>query len=112
MELRTLMREGGCGHVIFEGQPTVIWAILRDAFGPDRIQARDECKAFKLKGETEGKIEVNIKQSPQHIEVNRSELKGYEKHVILELMKETRNVISKKHTPCGLNIVKQLFYTR
>ncbi|XP_065628178.1 uncharacterized protein LOC136066960 isoform X4 [Quercus suber] len=101
MELRTLMREGGCGHVIFEGQPTVIWAILRDAFGPDRIQ-----------GETEGKIEVNIKQSPQHIEVNRSELKGYEKHVILELMKETRNVISKKHTPCGLNIVKQLFYTR
>uniref|UniRef100_A0A7N2N6R6 Uncharacterized protein n=1 Tax=Quercus lobata TaxID=97700 RepID=A0A7N2N6R6_QUELO len=54
MGLRTLMREGVYGHVIFEGQPgvgkrTMIWAMLRDAFGPDRIQARDECKAFKLK---------------------------------------------------------------
>ena len=39
------MREGGYGHVIFEGQPgvgkrTMIWAMLRDAFGPDRIQVR------------------------------------------------------------------------
>ena len=39
------MRDGGCGHVIFEGQPgvgkrTMIWAMLRDAYGPDRIQVR------------------------------------------------------------------------
>jgi replication factor C subunit 3/5 len=37
------MRQGGCGHVIFEGprgvgKRTMIWAMLRDAFGPERIQ--------------------------------------------------------------------------
>lgn len=36
-----------------------------------------------------GKIQVNVKRSPQHVEVNLSELKAYEKYVIVELIKET-----------------------
>ncbi|XP_040998713.1 uncharacterized protein LOC121244619 isoform X1 [Juglans microcarpa x Juglans regia] len=105
MELLALIREGGCGHIIFEGPPgvgkrTMIWAMLGEAFGPDRVQARDECKAFNLKGEMLGKIQVNVKQSPQHIEVNLSELKGYEKHVVVELIKETQNMISNKGLLC------------
>ncbi|XP_075478924.1 replication factor C subunit 3-like [Primulina tabacum] len=40
------------------------------------------------KGEAVSSILVNLKVSPQHIEVNLSELKGYEKHVIAELIQE------------------------
>ncbi|XVF55933.1 hypothetical protein PTKIN_Ptkin06aG0075500 [Pterospermum kingtungense] len=92
----------GCGHVIFEGPPgvgkkTMIWAMLRDAFGPDRVQAREECKAFDLKGESRGRIEVNVKESSKHVEINLSDLKGYEKHVIAELMKETQTKTSKSN---------------
>lgn len=47
-------------------------------------------------GEARGRIQVNIKESSQHIEVNLSDLKGYERHVIVELMKETQSKISAK----------------
>ncbi|KAK4414359.1 Replication factor C subunit [Sesamum alatum] len=71
-----------CGHFIFEGNPgvgkrTMIGAFLKEAFGEDKVQ-----------GEAVGSILVNLKVSPQHVEVNLSELKGYEKHVIVELIKE------------------------
>ncbi|XP_073308334.1 replication factor C subunit 3-like [Primulina huaijiensis] len=39
-------------------------------------------------GEAVSSILVNLKVSSQHIEVNLSELKGYEKHVIAELIQE------------------------
>lgn len=39
-------------------------------------------------GEAVSSILVNLKVSHQHIEVNLSELKGYEKHVIAELIQE------------------------
>ncbi|XWS59327.1 hypothetical protein CRYUN_Cryun08bG0112300 [Craigia yunnanensis] len=98
--LLALVKYGGCGHVIFEGPPgvgkrTMIWAMLREAFGPDKVQTRDGCKAFDLKGESIGRIEVNVKESSTHIEVNLSDLRGYEKHVIVELIKETRTKTSK-----------------
>ncbi|KAK4410964.1 Replication factor C subunit [Sesamum angolense] len=69
-------------HFIFEGNPgvgkrTMIGAFLREAFGEDKVQ-----------GEALGSIHVNLKVSTQHVEVNLSELKGYEKHVIVELIKE------------------------
>lgn len=41
-----------------------------------------------------GSIEVNLKESIHHIEVNVSDLKGYEKNIIIELMKETQSKIS------------------
>ncbi|CAI9764920.1 unnamed protein product [Fraxinus pennsylvanica] len=82
-----------CGHLIFEGHPgvgkkTMIWALLKEAFGADKVQAREECKEFNLKGEAVGSILVKLMVSTQHIEVNLSELKGYEKHIIVELIKE------------------------
>ncbi|KAE8735174.1 ATPase family associated with various cellular activities, putative isoform 2 [Hibiscus syriacus] len=62
-----------------------------------RLQAltRDERKAFHLKGEAVGRIEVDVKESSKHVEVNLSDLRGYEKHVIVELMKETQTKNSK-----------------
>ncbi|KAI3444886.1 hypothetical protein Pfo_001551 [Paulownia fortunei] len=94
-----------CGHFIFEGNPgvgkrTMIWALLREAFGQDKVQARVECKKFYLKGEAVGSILVNLMVSPQHVEVNLSELKGYEKHVIVELIKE-KNQMSDTTLPCN-----------
>ncbi|KZV31600.1 Replication factor C subunit [Dorcoceras hygrometricum] len=82
-----------CGHFIFEGSPgvgkrTMIWALLREAFGPDKVQAREESKEFHLKGEAVGSVFVNWIVSTQHIEVKISELKGYEKHILVELIRE------------------------
>ncbi|OMO59994.1 hypothetical protein COLO4_33974 [Corchorus olitorius] len=99
--LQALVKQGGCGHLIFEGPPgagkrTMILAMLREAFGADRVQTRDECKAFELKGESVGRIEVHLKESSQHVEVNLSDLRGYEKHVIVELMKETQSLTTIK----------------
>jgi len=113
-QLQVLARGGGCGHFIFEGPPgvgkrTMIWAMLREAFGRDTINATEEFKAFDLKGEVVGSIEVHVKQSPQHVEVNLSELKGYEKHVIVELMKETqRKIPNKSALPCSLDNCRAL----
>lgn len=45
-------------------------------------------KIHLMQGEAVQSISVNVKQSSQHVEVNLSELKGYEKHVIVELMEE------------------------
>ena len=57
-----------------------------------------------------GSIEVHVKQSPQHVEVNLSELKGYEKHVIVELMKETpRKIPNKSALPCSLDNCRGLY---
>ncbi|EOY25329.1 ATPase family associated with various cellular activities, putative isoform 1 [Theobroma cacao] len=100
--LQALVKYDLCDHVIFEGPPgvgkrTMIWAMLREAFGPDGLQTRDERKAFDLKGESIGRIEVNVKESSQHVEVNLSDLKGYEKDVIVELMKETQTKTSKSN---------------
>ncbi|KAL6129213.1 hypothetical protein ACLB2K_072566 [Fragaria x ananassa] len=100
-QLKVLARDRGCGHFIFVGPPgvgkrTMIWAMLREAFGRDTINATEEFKAFDLKGEVVRSIGVHVKQSPQHVEVNLSELKGYEKHVIVELMKETQHKIPNK----------------
>ncbi|KAI3681407.1 hypothetical protein L6452_36202 [Arctium lappa] len=104
-ELQKTVNEDDCHHFIFEGQAgvgkrTMIWALLRDAFGADKVQARDECKTFNLKGEEVSSIMVNVKESSQHVEVNLSDLKGFEKHVIVELIKET-NKLTNKMARCG-----------
>ncbi|KVH88086.1 DNA polymerase III, clamp loader complex, gamma/delta/delta subunit, C-terminal, partial [Cynara cardunculus var. scolymus] len=67
-ELQKTVNEDDCHHFIFEGQAgvgkrTMIWALLRDAFGTDKVQ-------------------------------------GFEKHVIVELIKET-NKLTNKMARCG-----------
>ncbi|XP_031404123.1 replication factor C subunit 3-like isoform X2 [Punica granatum] len=101
LSLQGQIKDGNCGHFIFEGQPgvgkrTMIWAMLREVFGPDKIQAREERKVFDLGGDSRGSIEVSVRESTQHVEVSVSKLKGYEKHIIVELIKETQSKSSNK----------------
>ncbi|XP_052192541.1 uncharacterized protein LOC127801425 isoform X2 [Diospyros lotus] len=106
LELHAVAKPENCGHFIFEGptgvgKKTMIWAMLREAFGADRVQTREECKLFLLKGEAVASIKVSVKISMQHVEVSLSEVKGYEKHVIVELIQETIDRISKKAIHCN-----------
>lgn len=45
-------------------------------------------------------ILVTLKVSPQHVEVDVSKLKGYEKHIIVELIKE-KNLMSDATSRCN-----------
>ncbi|KAL1562031.1 replication factor C subunit 3-like isoform X2 [Salvia divinorum] len=95
-----------CGQFIFEGNPgvgkrTMICALLREAFGPGKVQARKEIKKFYFKGEAVSSITVNLMVSPQHVEVNLSDLKGYEKHVIVELIKENSQMLLNTKLNCN-----------
>lgn len=43
-----------CGHFIFEGSPgvgkrTMIWALLREAFGPDKVQVQQDSYSYDKK---------------------------------------------------------------
>ena len=53
-----------------------------------------------MQGEAIKSIQVNVTKSSQHVEVNLSELKGYEKHVIVELMEEKSSKLANNVLPC------------
>lgn len=55
---------------------------------------------YKFQGEEISSINVNVKESSQHVEVNLSDLKGFEKHVIVELIKES-NKLTNKSARCN-----------
>ncbi|XP_055815078.1 replication factor C subunit 3-like [Solanum dulcamara] len=105
LELKTLAEiDGGNRHFIFAGQPgvgkrTMILALLREIYGHDKVQAREKHKVFHLKGEAVPSIQVNVKESKKHVEINLSETKGYEKHVIVELIKERKHKSSSRSAP-------------
>ncbi|KAG9131134.1 hypothetical protein Leryth_023858 [Lithospermum erythrorhizon] len=96
LELQDLARMRQCNHFIFEGSPgvgkrTMIWALLREIFDNTNLQASEEKKEFHLKGESVGSIFAKVKISKNHVEVNLSELRGYEKDVIVQLINEKVN---------------------
>ncbi|KAM0935438.1 putative DNA polymerase III, clamp loader complex, gamma/delta/delta subunit [Dioscorea sansibarensis] len=92
-ELQRMIKTRECSHFIFEGPPgvgkkTMVLAFLRDTFGPEKMKMKNELKRIDLKGEHAGSIDLNIRQSSQHIEVDLSESRGYEQHVIMTLINE------------------------
>ncbi|CAL5205719.1 unnamed protein product [Lathyrus oleraceus] len=107
LELKALVKGGcGCNHFIFEGPPNVgkrsmIRAMLREVFGADGVQVTEEYKDFSLKGEMVENLQLRVQKSLHHVEVNLSEAKGYEKHVIVELFKETYGKVINSSLPCS-----------
>ncbi|CAN1306413.1 Replication factor C subunit 3, partial [Linum perenne] len=94
VQLQSIIKEVNCNHFILQGpagvgKTTMIWAMLQEAYGPDRVQTKEERMTFKLQGEPIGSIRVKVKASMQHVEVNVSAMKGYEKHIIVELIKKS-----------------------
>ncbi|GJN20193.1 hypothetical protein PR202_gb07538 [Eleusine coracana subsp. coracana] len=86
--------EQHCKHLIFEGQPatgkrSMVLALVRDAFGPHRVKIEEHTKRFELKGEVRKHIDVRVKISEHHVEVNLGDLHGYEKYVITTLLNES-----------------------
>uniref|UniRef100_R7VYQ8 Replication factor C C-terminal domain-containing protein n=1 Tax=Aegilops tauschii TaxID=37682 RepID=R7VYQ8_AEGTA len=86
--------EQECNHFIFEGGQAVgkrsmVLALLREAFGPHNLQVQEHSKRIELKGEIARHIDVKIKISGHHVEVNLADLHGYENHVITTLLNES-----------------------
>ncbi|KAJ0970807.1 hypothetical protein J5N97_018766 [Dioscorea zingiberensis] len=103
-ELHRMVKTQECCHFIFEGPPgvgkkTMVLAFLREAFGPEKMKMKNELKRIELKGEHVGSIDLNVRKSSQHIEVNLSESRGYEKHVIMTLINEF-HIPSDQPVPC------------
>lgn len=63
-------------------------------------------------------IQVNVKESKKHVEINLSETKGYEKHVIVELINERKHKASIRSAPChhddckGITSFCNLYYPK
>lgn len=93
-ELHRLVTARQCNHFIFEGMQAVgkrsmVLALLRDAFGPDDLKIEERPKRIELKGEIAKHIDIKIKSSDHHVEVNLADLHGYEKQVITTLLNES-----------------------
>ncbi|XP_049383057.1 uncharacterized protein LOC125847490 [Solanum stenotomum] len=52
-----------------------------------------------FQGESVPSIKVNVKESNKHVEINLSETKGYEKHVLVQLIKERKHKSSSRSAP-------------
>ncbi|XP_077235100.1 replication factor C subunit 3-like [Tasmannia lanceolata] len=109
--LQTLVAHGLCNHYIFEGLPgvgkrTMVWALLKEAFGPENLKTREELRQFQLKGEVEPHINVNLRVSSKHVEANLSEMHGYERQIIVQLIKETQDTDRHcDHTNCRVIVL-------
>ncbi|OVA02925.1 hypothetical protein BVC80_9095g128 [Macleaya cordata] len=118
--LHNLVKEKGqCSHYIFEGpagvgKTTMIWAFLREAFGLRNFVVIHETrlKPLFIHPQVVPSIEVDVKVSSHHVELNLSELGGYEKHVIVALIKETETMMKNQarqcdHTNCYAIIIHE-----
>ncbi|RLN19801.1 hypothetical protein C2845_PM02G19220 [Panicum miliaceum] len=111
-ELYQLAVAHQCKHFIFEGPPSVgkrsmVLALIRDGFGPHDLKIEEQIKRFELKGEIRKHIDVRVKISGHHVEVNLADLHGYEKYVITTLLNESMpspNSVC-DHTNCRVVVI-------
>ncbi|KAG2539176.1 hypothetical protein PVAP13_9NG453200 [Panicum virgatum] len=111
-ELYQLAVAHQCKHFIFEGPPGVgkrsmVLALIRDGFGPHDLKTEEQTKRFELKGEIRKHIDVRVKISGHHVEVNLPDLHGYEKYVITTLLNESipsQNSVC-DHTNCRVVVI-------
>ncbi|XP_022147144.1 probable replication factor C subunit 3 [Momordica charantia] len=78
----------------------MIRAMLREAFGHQAMEIKEVVRVFDLKSEMVGRIEVKVRESSHYVEVNLSQTKGFEKQVIVQLIKETHSPLPCNHSNC------------
>ncbi|XP_071724554.1 replication factor C subunit 3-like [Rutidosis leptorrhynchoides] len=114
IKLEEKLRNEECGHFIFEGPPgvgkrTMILAMLRKVYGAQEVnQTRDARKTINLKvillvvlGESIGSLKVDVRESSRHLEINLSDIKEYEKSVIVELIRGKDSNVTNNSSPCN-----------
>uniref|UniRef100_A0A0E0MB36 Replication factor C C-terminal domain-containing protein n=1 Tax=Oryza punctata TaxID=4537 RepID=A0A0E0MB36_ORYPU len=94
LELYNQVTAQECNHIIFEGPSAVgkrsmVSALIRDAFATDSLKIEERTKRFELNGEIAKHIDIRVKISCHHVEVNLADIHGYEKHVITTLLNES-----------------------
>ncbi|KAF2914953.1 replication factor C subunit 3 [Oryza sativa Japonica Group] len=94
LELYNQVTAQECNHIIFEGPTSVgkrsmVSALIWDAFATDNLKIEEQTKRFELKGEIAKHIDIRVKISSHHVEVNLADIHGYEKHVITTLLNES-----------------------
>ncbi|CAL4923974.1 unnamed protein product [Urochloa decumbens] len=111
-ELYQLVVGRQCQHYIFEGPTSVgkrsmVLALIRDGFGSHDLKIEERTKRFEFKGEIRKHIDVRVKISGHHVEVNLADLHGYEKYVITTLLNESipsSNSVC-DHTNCRVVVI-------
>ncbi|CAN6311785.1 unnamed protein product [Urochloa humidicola] len=111
-ELYQLVVARQCQHFIFEGPTAVgkrsmVLALIRDGFGRHDLKIEERTKRFEFKGEIRKHIDVRVKISEHHVEVNLADLHGYEKYVITTLLNESISSPNSvcDHTNCRVVVI-------
>ncbi|XP_069153431.1 replication factor C subunit 3-like isoform X1 [Solanum lycopersicum] len=92
--LRKLVSEGDCPHLLFygpsgSGKKTLIMALLRQIFGPSADKVKVENKIWKVDAGTRTiDVELTTLSSTHHVELNPSDAGFQDKYVVQEIIKE------------------------
>ncbi|EOY23966.1 ATPase family associated with various cellular activities (AAA) [Theobroma cacao] len=106
-KVETLVTVGDAKHVIIDGFPgigkrTMALALLRENFGLDILETREQVQALDLESVLKrgltSSIQITVQASAKHIEVDLSEsdIRGYATEVALLIIKETHNALTKQ----------------
>ncbi|XP_022717692.1 replication factor C subunit 3-like [Durio zibethinus] len=106
-EIAEKVTAGDVNHFVIEGLPgigkrTMALALLREHFGVDILETREEVLALDLESEHKrgptSSIQIRVQASAKHIEINLSEpeKREYATEVALLVIKETQNALTKK----------------
>lgn len=87
-------------HFIFEGptgvgKKSMASAFLRDTLELKKLKTKNELGRIEPKGEHIHSIDVNLRVSAHHVEVDLFEVGGYEKRVIAALINESNHTSAK-----------------
>ncbi|KAG5628341.1 hypothetical protein H5410_000058 [Solanum commersonii] len=92
--LRKLVSEGDCPHLLFygpsgSGKKTLIMALLRQIFGPSADKVKVENKIWKVDAGTRTiDVELTTLSSTHHVELNPSDAGFQDRYVVQEIIKE------------------------
>lgn len=92
--LRKLVSEGDCPHLLFygpsgSGKKTLIMALLRQIFGPSADKVKVENKIWKVDaGSRTIDVELTTLSSTHHVELNPSDAGFQDRYVVQEIIKE------------------------